>query len=170
LTPVQSGLLIMPQAAGAIATKAFLPRLLRHFGHRAVLLSNTAMVGLWILAFATIGPATPLWLIIVQAFGFGAQTSIQYASMNTLIYGDVPARKTSGAASIGSTLQQLSISFGVAVAGLLTAFFLPAAGGQAMLAGLHTSFLVLGAYTLLTTAVFVRLKPDDGRSRKPAVD
>ena len=165
LTPVQSGLLIMPQAAGAIATKAFLPRLLKRFGHRTILVANTMMVGLWILGFATIGPATPLWLIVVQAFCFGAQTSIQYASMNTLVYADVPARKTSGAASIASTLQQLSISFGVAGAGLLTAFFLPAAGGQSMLKGLHDSFLILGGYTILTTAVFLRLKPGDGMAR-----
>ena len=168
LTPVASGLLIMPQAAGAIATKAFLPRLLKRFGHRTVLLSNTLMVGLWILAFSTIGPATPLWLILIQAFCFGAQTSIQYASMNTLVYADVPARKTSGAASIASTLQQLSISFGVASAGLLTAFFLPAAGTAdgPMLKGLHDSFTILGIYTILTTAVFLRLKPMDGAGHK----
>ena len=167
LNPIQSGLLIMPQAAGAIATKAFLPRLLRRIGHRAILLSNTVMVGLWILAFSTITATTPLWLIIVQAFCFGAQTSIQYAGMNTLVYADVPTRKTSGAASIASTLQQLSISFGVASAGLLTAFVLPAGGTTApMLNGLHISFLILGTYTVLTTLVFVRLKPADGMSRK----
>ncbi len=169
LTPVESGLLIMPQAAGAIATKAFLPRLLKHFGHRTILLVNTVAVGLWILAFATIGPATPLWLILVQAFCFGAQTSIQYASMNTLVYADVPARKTSGAASIASTLQQLSISFGVASAGLLTAFFLPGEGIASrapMLSGLHDSFLILGVYTLLTTGVFLPLKPGAGAGRK----
>ena len=171
LTPVQSGLLIMPQAAGAIATKAFLPRLLKRFGHRFILLSNTVMVGLWILAFATITAATPLWLIVVQAFCFGAQTSIQYASMNTLVYADVPPRKTSGAASIASTLQQLSISFGVASAGLLTAFVLPAAGATAapMLGGLHVSFLVLGAYTILTTLVFLPLKKADASSRQALV-
>ena len=169
LSPIVSGLLIMPQAAGAIATKFFLPRLLRHFGHRVILLSNTAMVGLWILGFATVGAATPLWLILIQAFCFGAQISIQYASMNTLVYADVPARKTSGAASIASTLQQLSVSFGVASAGLLTAFFLPDAGiadHAAMLKGLHDSFLILGTYTILTTGIFLRLKPADGTSRK----
>ena len=169
MTPIESGLLIMPQAAGAIATKAFLPRLLNRFGHRAILVSNTVAVGLWILAFSTIGPATPLWLIVIQAFCFGAQTSIQYASMNTLVYADVPANKTSGASSIASTLQQLSISFGVAAAGLLTAFFLPAAGAAdhgPMLTGLHDSFLFLGSYTLLTTIIFLRLSPADGRAQK----
>jgi EmrB/QacA subfamily drug resistance transporter len=165
LTPVQSGLLIMPQAAAAMSTKFLMPKLLDRFGYRAVLVSNTVILGVLLMLFATIRPGTPIWLILLQAFVYGALTSTQYTSMNTLVYADVPDASASNASSIASTLQQLSISFGVAAAGLTTVFFIPArlAGNAgAMTHGLHETFLALGAFTILSTLVFWRLKRDDG--------
>jgi len=165
LTPIQSGLLIMPQAAAAMSTKVIMPRLLGRLGYRTVLISNTVILGLLLMVFATIRPGTPIWLIVIQAFVYGALTSTQYTSMNTLVYADVPQADASSASSIASTLQQLSISFGVAAAGLTTVLFVPSSEGAkpaAITSGLHEAFLVLGAFTLLSTLVFVRLRKDDG--------
>jgi len=165
LTPIQSGLLIMPQAVAAMSTKFLMPKILDQFGYRTVLISNTAILGLMLMLFATIRPGTPIWLIVIQAFCYGALTSTQYTSMNTLVYADVPDDSASNASSIASTLQQLSISFGVAAAGLTTVFFVPdqlrANSGAATL-GLHKAFLALGVFTILSTVVFVRLRRDDG--------
>lgn len=164
-TPVQSGLLIMPQAMAAMSTKFMMPRILARVGYRAVLISNTIVLGLLLMLFATIGPGTPLWLIVLQAFCYGALTSLQYTSMNTLVYADIAERDTSNASSIASTAQQMAVSFGVAAAGLTTVFFLPAsmrASPGAMIGGLHEAFLVLGGFTILSTAVFARLKKGDG--------
>ena len=58
-TPTQSGLLIMPQAIAAMSLKLTMPRLLARFGYRTVLVSNTVMLGLLIMLFATIGAGTP---------------------------------------------------------------------------------------------------------------
>ncbi len=41
LTPIQSGLLIMPQAMAAMSTKIFMPTVLKRIGYRGVLVSNT---------------------------------------------------------------------------------------------------------------------------------
>ena len=173
LTPVQSGLLIMPQALGSLSTKFFLPRILAMVGYRTILILNTLVVGLWVMLFATIGAGTPIWLIVVQALVYGALTSLQYTSMNTLVYADVPPAKASGASTVASTLQQLSVSFGVAASGLMTVFFLPAAGAQnrqPMLHGLHESFLILGGFTVMSTFIFSRLKVRDGRSETQQKD
>ena len=62
---------------------------------------------------------------MLLAFFYGAFTSLQYTSMNTLVYADITEHDTSNASSIASTMQQMSISFGVATAGLTTAFFVP---------------------------------------------
>jgi MFS family permease len=162
---VISGLLIMPQAVAAMTTKVFMPRLLDRFGYRAVLVSNTVVLGLLLMAFATIRPDTPIWLIVAQAFCYGALTSTQYTSMNTLVYADVPEASASNASSMASTFQQLSISFGVAIAGLTTVFLLPdrlRSNPSAMMAGLHEAFLALGVFTVLSTLIFSRLKRSDG--------
>jgi EmrB/QacA subfamily drug resistance transporter len=166
-TPVQSGLLIMPQAAAAMSTKFLMPKILDRVGFRGVLISNTIILGLLLMLFATVGIGTPLWIIVLQAFCYGAFTSLQYTSMNTLVYADIPDDKASNASSIASTMQQMSISFGVAAAGLTTAMFIPASASSnagEMIHGLHEAFLVLGGFTVLSTVIFHRLKSGDGEN------
>jgi EmrB/QacA subfamily drug resistance transporter len=166
-TPVQSGLLIMPQAMAALGTKFLLPSILGKIGYRMVLISNTVIIGLVMMLFATIGSGTPAWFIVAQAAVYGAFQSLQLTSMNTLVYSDVPQKQTSNASSIASTLQQLSISFGVAAAGLTAAFFIPASVRSnpiQLMDGLHKAFLALGGFTVLSTAVFWQLRAADGRA------
>ncbi|HWZ64086.1 MAG TPA: DHA2 family efflux MFS transporter permease subunit [Steroidobacteraceae bacterium] len=164
-TPIQSGLLMMSQAFAAMGLKTLMPRILARFGYRAVLVSNTVMLGLLILLFATIGRATPVWVIVLQVFAFGLFASLQYTSMNTLVYADVSGAAASDASTIASTGQQLSISFAVALASLVTALFVPdrfhTAPGE-LLTGIHEALLVLGVATLISTLVFYGLKRDDG--------
>jgi EmrB/QacA subfamily drug resistance transporter len=164
-SPVQSGLLIMPQAAAAMSTKIVIRQVLQRFGYRTVLVGNTLLMSIFLMLFAAIGTGTPVWLIVLQAFCYGALTSTQYTCMNTLAYADVSPAKASAASSIASTSQQLSISFGVAIAGLATMFFVPPAARSSpvdMIHGLHHAFLALGLFTMVSTVVFSRLKREDG--------
>jgi EmrB/QacA subfamily drug resistance transporter len=162
---IQSGLLMMPQALAAMSLKLTMPRILTRFGYRQVLISNTVILGLLILLFATVGVGTPVWLIVVQLFCFGFFTSLQYTSMNTLVYADVTDAQTSSASTIASTAQQMSISFGVASASLATALFIPDrfhADAAQMIHGIHQAFFVLGGLTILSAIVFAGLRRDDG--------
>jgi EmrB/QacA subfamily drug resistance transporter len=163
-TPIQSGLLIMPQALASMSTKFLLPKILNRLGYRGVLVSNTIVLGLLLLLFATIGLHTPVWVIVIQAFCYGAFTSLQYTSMNTLVYADVTEEETSSASSIASTSQQMSISFGVAAAGLTTALFVPRVHSNPaeMIHGLHEALVFLGVFTIFSTIIFRKLKKDDG--------
>src|ERR1019366_6606587 len=165
LTPIQSGLLIMPQALAAMSTKFLLRRILTRIGYRSVLISNTFMLGVLLLLFASVGLGTPIWVIALQAFCYGAFTSLQYSSMNTLVYADIGDEQTSNASSIASTAQQMSLSFGVAAAGLATAFYIPErirSNPAELIHGIHEAFLSLGAFTILSIAVFRSLKRGDG--------
>jgi EmrB/QacA subfamily drug resistance transporter len=164
-TPIQSGLLMMPQALAAMSLKLTMPRILARVGYRGVLIANTVMLGLLILLFATIGVDTAWWLIVLQAFSFGFFTSLQYTSMNTLVYADVNEGQTASASTIASTMQQMSISFGVASASLVTAIFVPNrfhSSAADMIHGIHKAFLVLGGLTIISALVFRELRGDDG--------
>ena len=166
-TPVQSGLLMVPQALAAMSLKMTMPRILARLGYRAVLVSNTMLLGLLILSFATIGAGTPVWLIVAQVFMFGFVSSLQYTSMNTLVYADVAGDAASSASTIASTAQQLSLSFGVASASLVAALFVPDRFhtlAPDMIHGIHEAFLILGIATIVSTLVFWGLKADDGES------
>jgi EmrB/QacA subfamily drug resistance transporter len=164
-TPIQSGLLMMPQAVAAMSLKMTMPPILARFGYRSVLVSNTMMLGGLIVLFATIGALTPVWLIVAQLFVYGFLQSLQFTSMNTLVYADVQAEEAGSASTIASTAQQLSMSFGVAVASLVAAVFVPDRFHTAppqMIHGIHEAFVVLGVATMLSTVVFRGLKRTDG--------
>jgi EmrB/QacA subfamily drug resistance transporter len=164
-TPVQSGLLIMPQPLAAMSLKFLMPKILARYGYRTVLLVNTAAIGSLIALFMTIGAGSPVALIVAFAFGLGFVSSMQYTSMNTLVFADVDNADASAASSISSTVQQMSMSFGVAVASLLAVVFL---GGDRrpapaeMIAGIHWTFLTLGLMTIASALLFRPLKPRDG--------
>jgi Na+/melibiose symporter-like transporter len=166
-TAVQSGLLIMPQTLAAIVSKPFIPRLLNALGYRKVLLFNTMAIGALTLLFITIGPGTPPWVIATEAFFFGLFSSVQFLSMNTLAFADLEDADESSGSTIASTVQQMSLSFAVAIASLATILLL---GGNRhpsparMVWGIHRTFLAMGLFTMATAWVFIHLHPDDGAS------
>jgi EmrB/QacA subfamily drug resistance transporter len=165
LTPVQSGLLMMPQALAAMGLKPAMPGILARFGYRNVLLANTVILGSLILLLATIGLRTPVWLIVAQAFAYGFFASLQHTSMNTLVYADVAAEQSSGASAFAGTAQQLSVSYGVATAAFVAAWFIPdrsRAGAPELIHGIREAFLVLGGLTMLAAVVFRQLRGGDG--------
>jgi len=166
-SPIQSGLLILPQSVAAISLKMTMPMILTQFGYRRVLLVNTLLLGLLIGLFATVGQQTSIALIWIQALAFGFLSSLQFTSMNTLVYADVKDADTSMASTIASTMQQMSMSFGVAAASLTTAVFIPdrfRSDPREMIHGIHLAFLVLGGVTVLSALVFRELRKEDGDS------
>ncbi len=166
-TAVQSGLLIMPQTLAAIVSKPFIPRLLNALGYRKVLLFNTMAIGALTLLFITIGPGTPAWVIATEAFFFGLFSSVQFLSMNTLAFADLEDADESSGSTIASTVQQMSLSFGVAIASLATILLLNGnrhPSPARMVWGIHRTFLAMGLFTMATAWIFIHLHPDDGAS------
>jgi EmrB/QacA subfamily drug resistance transporter len=164
-TPIESGLLVMPQAMAAMGLKVIVPKILARLGYRTVLIGNTLILGVLIMLFATIDVGTPAWRIALQAFILGFFTSTQYTSMNTLVYADVTPQQTSAASTIASTGQQMSISFGVASASLIAAMFVPEtlrSDPSALVHGVHQAFIVLGLMTMASSVVFMELRQSDG--------
>jgi EmrB/QacA subfamily drug resistance transporter len=163
--PWQAGLLMMPQAASAIGMKLLSQPLLARFGHRTVLRVNTVTMGLLIMMFGFVGPATPVGAILLLSFAQGFASSIQFTSMNSLVYADVTDAEASRASSIASTAQQLALSFGVAFGSVSAQWFLrdvPQSNHPAFITALHHAFTVLGLMTILASASFAGLKPADG--------
>ncbi|HEU4582191.1 MAG TPA: DHA2 family efflux MFS transporter permease subunit [Polyangiaceae bacterium] len=166
-SPVQSGLLLMPQSVAALGMKMTMPVILNRLGYRRVLVSNTLLMGSAIALFATVGRETPVFAILLLSACFGFLASLQYTSMNTLAYADVSDSEASKASTIASTLQQMSLSFGVAAASLSAAIFIPdrmRSDPAQIVHGIHSALLALGALTAVSTLIFRELQPNDGAS------
>jgi hypothetical protein len=84
--------------------------------------------------------------------------------MNTLVFADIEEKDASSASSIASTMQQMSISFGVAAAGLATALFVPSTRSDPteMIQGIHKALIALGIPTTVSTIAFRSLRSGDG--------
>jgi len=163
----QSGLLMMPTAAAAMAMKFVAPRMLARFGYRRVLTMNTVMIGIVVCLFATVGPATPVALIVLLALTMGFFNSLQYTSMNSMAYADIDAADSSMASTIASSLQQMSMSFGLACGSLIAGWYLgglPQTDQAAVTTALHHAFLTVGGLTVLSSLSFWSLRPRDGES------
>jgi EmrB/QacA subfamily drug resistance transporter len=163
----QSGLLMMPSALAAMTVKAMSPRLLRQFGYRRVLTMNTVLIGAAIGLFALVDQSTPLALIVVLSFLIGSGNSLQFSSMNSLAFADMDDRSSSMANTIASTMQQLSMSFGLAFGSLLAGWYLgslPQTDQVAVIRALHAVFITLGAATIVSSLSFWALRPGDGHA------
>jgi len=163
----QAGLLTMPQAIAAITMKMMSKGILARFGHRQVLITNTVLFGATMMVFSLIGPGTPIWCILLLSFTQGFFSALQFTSMNTLVYADITDRDASMANSIASTAQMMALSFGVAFASLLAAWFIgqtPQSASPIFIGALHHSYLALGTVTILSSFVFWRLQPNDGNN------
>jgi len=175
LSAWQSGLLMMPTAMAAMAMKLVAPKVLARFGYRTVLIVNTVCIGITVALFSRIGVHTPIWAIAGLGLTQGFFNSLQFSSMNSMAYADVEAKDSSMASTIGSSLQQLSMSFGLACGSLVTAWYLgnaPQTDRLAVISALHHAFLTLGAITVISSLSFWALKPGDGdavASQKPAL-
>ena len=108
---------------------------------------------------------TALNLALSLAQGFF--NSLQFTSMNAMAYADIDPKDSSMASTMGSSMQQLSMSFGLACGSLITAWYLgdvPQSEKLAVTSALHHAFLTLGAVTLISSLSFWTLKPDDGNA------
>ena len=163
----QSGLLMMPSAAAAMGMKLISARVLNRFGYRQVLIVNTVLIGLTISLYSLVQQGTPLYLIVGISLMLGFFNSLQFSSMNSIAYADVTAADSSMASTIASSMQQLSMSFGLATGSLLTGWFLgdlPQSNRLALTSAIHHAFVTLAVVTILSSLTFWSLRKEDGES------
>ena len=163
----QAGLLTMPQALAAMAMKLLSRPIMKRFGHRRVLLTNTLVLGATMTLFTQIDRGAPIGAILALSLMQGFVASLQFTAMNSLVYADIDDRDASMAGSIASTAQQLSLSFGVAVGSLAVAWFLghvDQTNAAETIPALHKAFFTLGAITIVSSLTFVGLHSNDGNN------
>jgi MFS family permease len=137
--------------------------LLKRFGFRNALLINGVLASAGIALLAFPNPAWPVAAIFLLLACGGLFRSLQFTSLNTLVFADVPPEKLSAATSFYSTLQQLSPALGVVLATTTLEASRLIAGRPALaLADFSTGFLVAALITLLSVPMLAALSRDAG--------
>jgi MFS transporter, DHA2 family, multidrug resistance protein len=164
-SPLQSGMMLLPVAIAGIVCKRFVTPLVARHGYAKFLVVNTLLVGGSIMAFAAIGPAWPIWLMIVQLAVFGAANSMQYAAMNSVTLKDLSREQASSGNGLFSMAQMLAVGLGVTVGGALVKQF-SAVWSNPELA-FRVTFVLVGVVTLASATVFSAMKTSLRSAARP---
>jgi EmrB/QacA subfamily drug resistance transporter len=119
LSPVQSGLLTLVSAIGAIFMKTIAARVLKRFGFRRVLVLNGLLASVILCGFGLFEADTPHVVILAVLLISGFLRSLQFTSLNAISYAEVDSPRMGQASSLSGMAQQLSLSLGVAIGGYL---------------------------------------------------
>lgn len=160
-SPTMSGMMLIPSAAANLFTKPLVRRIIKVFGYKKTLVSNTIILAIVIAAFAVLNQHTSFYLLIPLLLVYGMASSIQFTSMNTIAVADLDKNNSSEGNSMIAVTQQLSISFGISIASFFLNFFHDIPCDMAIIPFRYT-FLILGMLTALSTLVFTKLQKTDG--------
>ncbi len=163
LSPLHSGMLTCTGAIGSLFMRTLTKKLLRRFGFRRLLFVNALISASSIAVLGLFAPQTPrIYLILVLLIG-GAFRVLQFSSLNSICYAEVPEHDVSSATSLFSTVQQLSVGIGVTVGAL----FLQASSylqhhGHIVAADFWPAFLAVGVLSAFSAISALSLLPSDG--------
>ncbi len=158
-----SGLITFASAAGAMTMRVTATPVIRIVGFRRVLIGNSVIASLFLVGYALFGPGTPHSIIFITLLVGGFFRSMQFTSVNTIAYADVPPALMSRATSFASMAQQLSVSFGVGTAALLLHLTLVMRGSQTLAASdFPLTFIAIGLISASSIFFFIPLVPEAG--------
>ncbi len=161
-TPLQAGLMMMPLVLGAMTIKRTITPIIKRFGYRRVLVTNTLLVGLGIASFALTSGEHATWLNVIHFFIFGMINSVQFTAMNTLTLKDLEPQHASSGNSLLSMIMMLSMSLGIATAAAILSGFTVRFESN-LLAAFQATFMCMGLMTMAAAWIFWQLEPDDKR-------
>jgi EmrB/QacA subfamily drug resistance transporter len=164
LSPLHSGAITCASAFGSLFMKGIAQRVLRRYGFRRVLMGNAICAGIALASYGLFREDTPrLVMFMVVAFG-GFFPSLQFTCLNSIAYADIAPSDAGRATSLASTVQQLSLGFGVTVSGALVQLT-QKLHGHAVLQqdDFWPAFVAVGVLSMLSVRFTARLPANAGQ-------
>ncbi|MBB2925732.1 MFS transporter [Paraburkholderia silvatlantica] len=159
----ESGLITCATAFGSLFMRPLMSMTLRRFGFRQVLLYNAVFSAITtsLCAFFTPGSSTlTIWLIVLVGGFFSA---LQFSSLNSMLYADIPGASVGRATSLGSVVQQVSLGLAVAVSGIVLQISRALHGhAQVEASDFWPAFLIAGLFALGSIPLIYRLPANAG--------
>ncbi|WPO97565.1 MFS transporter [Pseudomonas sp. HR96] len=163
LNALQAGLLTFATGVGACLMKLLAVRIVRRVGFRRSLMVNAVLSGVLLAACAGFSVATPLWIVVPVLFASGMINSLQFSTLGSLTYADVPPQLSSRASSLSSMSVLLTISVSVGAAAALLGVMVQWRGqAQVDQQDIAAVMLLFGLVTALSALLFRGLAPEAG--------
>lgn len=146
-TATAAGLAVVAVFVGNIGIKPVTTPLMRRFGIRTVLLGSIAAGAVCLAALGFVQRDTPVPVLLGLLLAGGVFRSIGFTAFNSVTFADVPEGEMVHANTLVSTLQELGVGLGVAVAALFVR------AGELVTVDAEGSFRV--AFWLLTATLVI---------------
>jgi predicted MFS family arabinose efflux permease len=156
-------MLTFAQALGSMPMKLCARVILRTSGFRTTLVVDTFLTAAAMVLCALLTQGTPAVAILVLIFFTGFFRSLQFTSLQTLGYADIPSDRMSSSTSLAVMLQQLANGVGVAFAALLLQASTAWRGAaEVAVEDFRFTFLVMAGFAMTAALLYLRLAPDAG--------
>ncbi len=119
----EAGIMLLVYMTGNLSMKTVTTPLLHRFGFRDVIRVNGTLCALSLAACGLLSPSAALPVIYGVLFIAGMTRSMNFTSMNTLAFADVPPEMRPGATTLSAMAQQGASALGVAAAAVALGLF-----------------------------------------------
>ncbi|MEN3112132.1 MFS transporter [Uliginosibacterium paludis] len=162
-----AGALLLVVFVGNVGLKTVTTPILRRFGYRPVMLFNGVLAAACLAACALIGPKSSMMLIVSILLLCGMTRSMQFTSLGTIAFADVPDRQMGDANALFNVVSQVSMAAGITLGAMAVQFGLQLKewAGWTVPAAEFKFALLLSALVALLGLVDVLSLPRDAGDR-----
>src|SRR5438045_3351358 len=122
-TPLAAGLLTVPFAAGQLLMSPRSARMVQRYGAKAVGATGMFVMAAAIAGYATLGTASPIWLLGVL-FGIqGAAIGVSMPAATAAVMDVLPRERAGAGSALTNTARQVAVALSVAILGSILAEF-----------------------------------------------
>jgi hypothetical protein len=160
-SPVRAGLVMSAMMLGSLLARFGGTLAVRLLGFRSTLLVTAILTALLTAAPATFTLDTPVTFVCMALLAVGFFRAAHYVAATAIGFAEVPPGEVSRASTLSTVIQQLSLSFGVSLAGAI--LYLSAGDSTPTLPRQFvTPFAALGVVSLLALPVYAVLDAQAG--------
>ena len=160
---VEAGACLSAYFAGNFLGIFHVPRVLRRFGFRKVLVVNPLLAGASLAAMALIVPGAPRGAVWGLLFVAGIVRSVQFSSQSSLTVAEIPPELNADASTLSSIFLQTSSSLSVVLStGVLNGAAWLVGEGTPGLAAFRGTFVVMAMLSAGAAWIFRSLPVDAG--------
>jgi len=162
-TPLAAGLLTVPFAAGQLLMSPRSARMVQRYGAKAVGATGMFVMAAAIAGYATLGTASPIWLLGVL-FGIqGAAIGVTMPAATAAVMDVLPRERAGAGSALTNTARQVAVALSVAILGSILAEFYRNALSPS-LTGLPTAARSAASSSITATQAVAQQLGTSGRS------
>ncbi len=150
-SPMETGLIYLPIAVGAVLFSPLSGRLVGRYGARPSLVAAGTLIATASAMLSFLTATTPVWSLLIVFAVFGIGFSMVNAPVSNSAVSGMPLDRAGAASAVASTSRQVGVSVGVALCGSVAGAAM-ADGGAGFAAAAHPMWFVCIALGLVILA------------------